>query len=402
MESESDAVEAVRTDADGPLEDAHDGVCKFDVSVDLWCGAAAGSEVTFWWGPMQYRFQLAQKQDPKSSVTVKCNVSKLYAWKVGSFRVSDVEVKTPTSGKRPAAEDENQMGGGKKARNAGGTGGADDEVDEVAHEALQELFCPITYELPLDPVTAMDGKVYERDAILKWIDAKKSAGSGEEEIESPFTGLKIGTTLLPAPHIRNIIKALVTNGTFKGDSAERWLAAVEEREAYERSRREDAFEVKRVKERAALGDPEAQTLLGVFHWLGYYGFARDQAKAKAIFKDVVDKQSYPDAQYWYGYSLIRMGTEDEVITGLIQLAAAAGAGCEVACNHLGIFYETGVDGLLIPNRQEAKLWYARMGWCRRPDSTFSFRMRTSICNEEQRRRARDVLANSPLRSDRQS
>ena len=31
-----------------------------------------------------------------------------------------------------------------------------------------DLRCPITQELPIDPVMAKDGKIYERTAILKW------------------------------------------------------------------------------------------------------------------------------------------------------------------------------------------------------------------------------------------
>ena len=32
-------------------------------------------------------------------------------------------------------------------------------------EAFAELVCPITQSLPIDPVTAEDGRIYERSAI---------------------------------------------------------------------------------------------------------------------------------------------------------------------------------------------------------------------------------------------
>jgi len=32
-----------------------------------------------------------------------------------------------------------------------------------------EFVCPITHELPLDPVTAEDGRVYKRKAIEEWL-----------------------------------------------------------------------------------------------------------------------------------------------------------------------------------------------------------------------------------------
>ena len=37
-------------------------------------------------------------------------------------------------------------------------------IDEVA----EEYVCPITAELPIDPVTAEDGRCYERCAIEEW------------------------------------------------------------------------------------------------------------------------------------------------------------------------------------------------------------------------------------------
>ena len=37
-------------------------------------------------------------------------------------------------------------------------------IDDVA----EEYVCPITAELPIDPVTAEDGRFYERHAIEEW------------------------------------------------------------------------------------------------------------------------------------------------------------------------------------------------------------------------------------------
>ena len=36
-------------------------------------------------------------------------------------------------------------------------------------ESLTHLVCAITQELPLDPVTAEDGNIYERSAIEEWL-----------------------------------------------------------------------------------------------------------------------------------------------------------------------------------------------------------------------------------------
>ena len=36
------------------------------------------------------------------------------------------------------------------------------------NDVAADLRCPITQELPVDPVIAKDGKIYEREAILEW------------------------------------------------------------------------------------------------------------------------------------------------------------------------------------------------------------------------------------------
>jgi hypothetical protein len=41
---------------------------------------------------------------------------------------------------------------------------------KVMDESAAEFLCPITQELPIDPVTAEDGHVYERSAIEEWLE----------------------------------------------------------------------------------------------------------------------------------------------------------------------------------------------------------------------------------------
>ena len=38
---------------------------------------------------------------------------------------------------------------------------------------VDELLCPITQQLPVDPVMARDGRLYERAAIEEWIEKQK-------------------------------------------------------------------------------------------------------------------------------------------------------------------------------------------------------------------------------------
>ena len=55
------------------------------------------------------------------------------------------------------------------------------------NDVVADLRCPITLQLPFDPVTAQDGKIYEREAILEWFRNK------DGEATSPSTGKVIGT-----------------------------------------------------------------------------------------------------------------------------------------------------------------------------------------------------------------
>jgi hypothetical protein len=207
---------------------------------------------------------------------------------------------------------------------------------------------------------------------------------------------------MPAPHITNIIGALAKNDVFNGDLVESWLARVEDAKA-EKLRLEMEQHVKCIKDKAAEGDPAATTVLGMMYYYGSCGQEHDPEFALKLWKDVADNQSYPPAQYHYGMSLVEydVGSEeretvDRTTTGLIQIAAAAGAGCETACYGLATFYRYGSPtGILRANRQQAVLWYNRMEWCQakaRPDWDGLW-----TCSEKERLRARRYVANDPLR-----
>ena len=94
-----------------------------------------------------------------------------------------------------------------------------------------ELLCPITQELPTDPVTACDGRVYERSAIAKWFAEQKASGPRPRSIAtSPMTGEIMTTKLMPAVQVRNMISLLVENKQIVGEHADAWLAAMKQAE----------------------------------------------------------------------------------------------------------------------------------------------------------------------------
>jgi hypothetical protein len=91
-------------------------------------------------------------------------------------------------------------------------------VSSVMNTLADEFLCPITQELPVDPVMAEDGKFYERWAIEEWL--------GKQQ-RSPSTGVEMGTRLTPVTQVRNAIGHLVASGEIDGDKVTAWKKNLE-------------------------------------------------------------------------------------------------------------------------------------------------------------------------------
>ena len=74
--------------------------------------------------------------------------------------------------------------------------------------------CPIKYGLPLNPVVADDGHVYERKHIEAHLSTKA---------KSPVTNMEMSTRLVPAFHVSNVLTALVDSGV-SDERLEEWKA----------------------------------------------------------------------------------------------------------------------------------------------------------------------------------
>ena len=59
----------------------------------------------------------------------------------------------------------------------------------AVEDACAEFLCPITLALPVDPVTAEDGEVYERAAIEDWFRRNPSV---DGKVKSPSSHQMIG------------------------------------------------------------------------------------------------------------------------------------------------------------------------------------------------------------------
>ena len=73
---------------------------------------------------------------------------------------------------------------------------------------VDDLVCPITIELPHDPVTAEDGRIYERQAIEHHFRLCRQS-SKSRAIKSPITNQYMGCRLFPAIQTRNLIQSLI-------------------------------------------------------------------------------------------------------------------------------------------------------------------------------------------------
>ena len=87
------------------------------------------------------------------------------------------------------------------------------KADDALTQIVSNLQCPITHRLPVRPVVAEDGHMYERSAIEKWLQTKST---------SPLVGAKMGKTLMDSTSTRTLIQSAIENGGVDDDAASTW------------------------------------------------------------------------------------------------------------------------------------------------------------------------------------
>ena len=85
---------------------------------------------------------------------------------------------------------------------------------------LDQLVCPISKELPVDPVLAQDGYIYERECIQKHLVIRNTSPMTNSPMES-FIG---------ARHITNLLQDLIDSG-YTNTLLDHWARAVANRTA---------------------------------------------------------------------------------------------------------------------------------------------------------------------------
>ena len=215
-------------------------------------------------------------------------------------------------------------------------------IDEVA----EEYVCPITAELPIDPVTAEDGRCYERCAIEEWF-----VRQPQPQVKSPVTNEPMGKRLFPAVQLRNTLKRLVESGAISGSKADAWKTAMAEE-----------AEGAALRVEAEGGDAVAMRDLGFSYRAGSHGLKTDLTQAFTWFKRAADlKDVYGLAACGIAY-LNGHGVERSKIRGIAMLGWAAALGSEHACGLLGLANAEGRWGF-DKDPQEATRLYREMQKC---------------------------------------
>ena len=217
---------------------------------------------------------------------------------------------------------------------------------QAIDEAVEEYVCPITAELPVDPVNAEDGRCYERHAIEEWFSRQP-----QPRVKSPVTNELMGKRLLPAVQVRNSLKRLVESGAISGSKADAWKKAMAEE-----------AELPALREKAEGGDTSAMFDLGCAYRDGTRGLKKDLTQAFTWLKRSADLNNVRGLTNCGVLYLNGDGVERSPSRGLIMLGAAAALGSEHACAVLGWANAEGCFGLE-KNPQEATRWYREMQTC---------------------------------------
>ena len=207
---------------------------------------------------------------------------------------------------------------------------------KVIDDGADELVCPITHELPVDPVTAEDARVYERSAIEEWL---------EKNAKSPHTNEPMGKKLLPATQVKNLIASMVRSGALSGDKAGAWTKKLEGEKV-----------VEEMRQKAEAGDARAMVKLADWYQDGTNGLQKNYSERFKWSKraaDLDDAEAIDDVGFCYFYG---EGTEQNRALANVLCAQAATMGVDHACFLMACNYVHGGDTGLPKDLERAQYW----------------------------------------------
>eukprot|EP00978_Attheya_sp_CCMP212_P012537 scaffold31315_cov49-Attheya_sp.AAC.1 len=206
--------------------------------------------------------------------------------------------------------------------------------------ASDDLICPISLDLPYEPVTAEDGRVYEKKAIVAHFDRHPKSAT----VKSPVTNEPMGRRLTASVQTKSLIETLIETGAIKGDLAEAWDAKGQDRRDVDLLIRE-----------AEAGDGMACHKVGKLYGNGDKGVTKDLKLAYPWFKRAADLGNVKGLAM-AGYCLVMGGgVKRNQEHGLSYISMAAEGGSDYACLNLGMWYTTGTHGLPVETQQAIRL-----------------------------------------------
>lgn len=223
-------------------------------------------------------------------------------------------------------------------------------------DPADDLICPINLNLPIDPVMAEDGRVYERSPIEQYIKSEQSKGV---QLKSPITKEPMGSRVFPAIQTKNTIETLVENGVITGPAANDWKQRIKQK-----NKMDDLLE------KAGQGDLEAMEDAACNYDQGNNGFPEDNKQAYKWYEKAFQAGSVLGMTKIGELLVLGIGVEKNTSKGLVYLGMAEGRGSDFAAAKLGMWMADGNHGLpgdkaegrrLLEKALSGQCWYECMG-----------------------------------------
>ena len=145
--------------------------------------------------------------------------------------------------------------------------------------------------------------------------------------------MAMGTRLLPALQVKNMIRTMVISGALTGDKVDAWKLKLE-----------DEGEVAEVRRKAEAGNGAAMYDLGLWYKFGRKGLAEDVAKAFEWFEKS-HEAGYASGTGCLGECYLDgAGVPKCPMRGAVLIGRSAERGSKKACYNLGRAYAEGVWG----------------------------------------------------------
>lgn len=224
-----------------------------------------------------------------------------------------------------------------------------DTTKQIEWSIGEDLVCPITHELFVDPVLCSDGILYERRAIEQYFQTKHGG-----RILSPITRKEMTTTtLVEARQIKNHIQGLVDQGFIRGTDALQW-----------RQRKQELKEQVELIEKAKSGHMASMVDLAINYHNGEAGFEEDNEKAFQWFNKARESGNVTGMAE-AGHMLVQgLGARKNTQQGFLYMGMAAGLGSTVAAYYLGFALAEGRYGIPVDEKDAIPLLEKALSDCR--------------------------------------